>query len=85
MTEPGIYLVWSNEHRGWWRQGSFGYSADMRKAGRFSREEALDICWKAIPSAAHIGLISEITVRLADMEEFLSGRVVPAAIMSKQP
>jgi hypothetical protein len=81
MTEADTYLVWSNEHRGWWMQGGWGYSPDLRRAGRYSREHALDICREAMPTAAHIGLISEIPVRLADVEEFLSGQKVPAAIM----
>src|SRR6267142_2757170 len=34
----------------------------------------------AIPDAVHLGLISEIPVRLADVEEFLAGQVLPAVI-----
>lgn len=38
------YLVWSNEHRAWWRPNSRGYTIDMTKAGRYSREDAIKIC-----------------------------------------
>ncbi len=39
-----LYLVWSNEHRLWWRANSSGYTTDMRRAGRYTREEAISIC-----------------------------------------
>ena len=79
MTD--IYLIWSNEHRGWWRHGCRGYTPGLANAGRYSRIEALDICRGAIPTATYIGMISEIPVRLADVEEFLKGHTVPQAIM----
>lgn len=37
------YLVWSNEHRAWWRQGRCGYTRDVRNAGRYSKEDAIAI------------------------------------------
>lgn len=75
-----VYLVWSNEHIGWWRPGSRGYTRGLDLAGRYSRDEALHICRAAIPQAAHIGVISEIPVRLADVEEFLANQMIPRAI-----
>ncbi len=38
------YLVWSHEHSAWWRPNSLGYTTFMDKAGRYSREEAIEIC-----------------------------------------
>jgi hypothetical protein len=76
-----IYLVWSNEHQGWWRHGSSGYTRGLRNAGRYTRDAALQICREAIPTAAHIGLISEIPVRLSDVEEFLAGQIMPGVII----
>ncbi len=35
------YLIWSNEHRAWWRPGSQGYCRDVRKAGLYSKEKAV--------------------------------------------
>jgi hypothetical protein len=82
MTDKAdIYLVWSNEHRGWWRHGSHGYTPGLRDAGRYGRDQALEICRNAIPTAMHIGMISEIPVRLVDVEEFLKDQMVPAAIL----
>lgn len=37
------YLVWSNEHRCWWRPGSRGYTQKIESAGRFDRDEAIKI------------------------------------------
>jgi hypothetical protein len=37
------YLVWSNEHRAWWRPKSAGYTRDVRKAGRYDRQTAIEI------------------------------------------
>jgi hypothetical protein len=37
------YLVWSNEHRAWWRPNRAGYTRDVRAAGRYSRQHAVEI------------------------------------------
>lgn len=39
----GAYLVWSNEHRAWWRANSCGYTKQVSDAGRYSREQAIEI------------------------------------------
>jgi hypothetical protein len=80
MTEPQNYLVWSNEHRGWWK-GRFGYAAGLRGAGRFTRARALQICREAIRQAPHVGVISEIPVRADGVDEFLGDAMIPAGIM----
>lgn len=79
--DADVYVVWSNEHSGWWRAGARGYSRALPKAARYTREHALRICREAIPTAAHIGMISEIPVRLADLNAVLHDQLVPAAIM----
>lgn len=75
------YLVWSNEHDGWWKSGGWGYATGLADAGLFTREEALLICRNALPTAGHLGRISEIPVRLADVEEFIKGAIVPACVV----
>lgn len=42
-AEDGPYLVWSNQHRAWWRPYSAGYTTHVHAAGRYSREEAMSI------------------------------------------
>ena len=37
------YLVWSNQHRAWWRSNSCGYTRNVESAGRYSRDEAIQI------------------------------------------
>jgi len=75
------YMIWSNEHRGWWRVGSRGYSPGLSDAGMYSREAAIQICREAIPSAMHVGVVAEIPVRVADVREFLAGQVLPVSIV----
>lgn len=37
------FLVWSNEHGGWWIEGGLGYTLDISRAGRFTQAEATSI------------------------------------------
>jgi len=32
------YLIWSFEHRAWWKPDGFGYTLALEKAGRFTLE-----------------------------------------------
>jgi hypothetical protein len=41
------YLIWSNEHRAWWRPNKCGYTVHLAVAGRYSHDEALRICRNA--------------------------------------
>lgn len=82
-----VYLIWSNEHRGWWRPQRRGYTRDLAEAGRYDRDTALRICHGAILTAKDIGIISELPVRLDDVMNFLNewifgGGKVPAEITS---
>jgi hypothetical protein len=82
LTEKeDLYLIWSNEHRGWWGPNRRGYSPGLLGAGTYSRDAALDICRDAIPTASHVKRISEIPVRYADVTQFLEGQPLPAVIM----
>lgn len=37
----GDYLIWSNEHRAWWRPNAHGYTVHIEQAGRYTRDEAV--------------------------------------------
>lgn len=37
------WLIWSNEHRGWWAPDSHGYVSARTDAGRYDFDEALEI------------------------------------------
>lgn len=41
MTEK--WLIWSNEHKGWWRPNEMGYTGHKELAGRYTFEKALEI------------------------------------------
>jgi hypothetical protein len=41
------YLIWSNEHRGWWKGSLHGYTTRTDKAGQFSFEDASEIVQRA--------------------------------------
>jgi len=38
------YLIWSKEHHGYWKESRFGYVYSKAEAGRFSLEDATQIC-----------------------------------------
>ena len=42
--EPRDVLVWSNEHRSWWRPDRCGYTIHVEAAGRYTAKEAAEIC-----------------------------------------
>jgi hypothetical protein len=42
MTEKR-YVIWSEEHGGWWAGGSWGYTRSLRQAHRYSQEQAAAI------------------------------------------
>lgn len=43
------WLVWSNEHNAWWRPNARGYTLETTEAGRYTFDEARDICINARP------------------------------------
>lgn len=78
MAEQELYLVWSNEHRAWWGPAFRGYVPGLGAAGRYPRNVALGICRQALPTGDRL---AEIPVRLADLEEFMRGAVVPGSAL----
>lgn len=76
------YLIWSNEHRGWWGPNRCGYTG-LVGAGIYTRQDAIDICRDSIPSAMHCGVIAEIPVRRADLQEFMTGQMIPSQVMRR--
>jgi hypothetical protein len=41
------WLVWSNEHKAWWGPDGIGYTKIRKDAGRYTRNEAIEICKRA--------------------------------------
>ena len=53
------WVIWSEEHGGWWMHGSMGYTPSLREAGRFTEERARlieDTANRFLPS----GVINEV-------------------------
>lgn len=42
-----MWLIYSHEHKAWWRANRCGYTQRMDEAGRYTEEQAADICWIA--------------------------------------
>lgn len=36
----GAWVIWSEEHGGWWMAGSLGYTQSLRRAGRYTEKQA---------------------------------------------
>jgi hypothetical protein len=43
-ADKPVWLIWSNEHRAWWRAESCGYTVDIAEAGRYTLAQGLYIC-----------------------------------------
>lgn len=72
------YLIWSNEHRAWWRHASQGYTPHIASAGNYSRAEAISICKGALYGSREVP--NELPIRIDDavamgMGEFISKAV----------
>lgn len=47
MTDATEFLIWSHEHRAWWKPARWGYTGEIDKAGRYTPDDALSICENA--------------------------------------
>jgi len=61
------YLIWSNEKQAWWRPG--GHTIEIKKAGRYSRDDAIRLSIAA--SSIKDGIPEEMPIRAADMQAWL--------------
>lgn len=41
------FLIWSNQHKAYWRENACGYVRHRAEAGRYSLKEAENICQEA--------------------------------------
>lgn len=73
------YLVWSNEHRAWWRAESAGYASSILHAGLYSRAVAIDIADKSRNGWSVTERPDEIAVALADIPKAIRDAVIANA------
>lgn len=52
------FLIWSEEHGRWWKASRWGYTSQIREAGRYSEGEAASI----VNSANYGGRFHEIAI-----------------------
>jgi hypothetical protein len=72
------YLVFSQEHLAFWGLGRAGYTNDLMQAGRYSRQEAIEICRDALPGQWKPGApFPELPVREADIVAMLEKNTDP--------
>lgn len=60
-------VIWSNQHRAYWRDNSAGYTVHAAAAGIYSRAEALSICRGVRNGFDANRAPDEVPVRLADL------------------
>ena len=81
ITLNDVYLIWSNEHNGWWGPRECGYVSGLQGAGEYTRDEAILICRRALLSATHVKRIAEIPVRRQDVMDTLDkAEHIPKAV-----
>ncbi len=56
-----VYLLWSNKHSMWWRPNSLGYTEVEDEAGRYSRDEAINL----VARSADCGVLAQVTCMVA--------------------
>lgn len=72
------HLIWSNEHRGWWKPNSRGYTKDLLQAGLYSQEQARKITsdssywWKTEGSFV---ITEELPVCIADLPSNMQKKI----------
>jgi len=68
------YLIWSNQHRAWWKANSMGYAVDIIHAGIYSHAATMDICTGANIAYSGKKPPDELPVRIADLPAPIAAR-----------
>jgi hypothetical protein len=69
-ADASTYVIWSNEHRCWWGPDRCGYRAKLEDAGRYAREDAIDICIGARGGREYNHNPTEVPLLLKDASAF---------------
>jgi hypothetical protein len=68
MKAPKDHVIWSEEHKAWWRPHGSGYTDELRRAGRYTKDEAEKIVLNANMGAARF---NEMAFRLPPDFDFM--------------
>jgi hypothetical protein len=68
-----VYLVWSEEHGAWWRPARCGYTTSLKRAGRYTREDAVEISDSANGGGTFCEVPVEVTADMALLCQLRSG------------
>lgn len=59
--------IWSFEHTMWWKPNSQGYTSDIKEAGEYVLDKAIQICIHANIA----GKINEAIVPVGDVQDYI--------------
>lgn len=68
------YVIWSFEHDAWWRRAKWGYTQELAEAGRYPKDEAESIVFKA---NRHVKTPHEQAMLLSTAEVLVLYRQMP--------
>ena len=82
LAECRCWLIWSNEHEGWWGKRRCGYYTQVDSAGRYTLQEALDRCGYRSRTTGQPDelvqpspeLLAMLGIRLKQIKEVLPGQ-----------
>jgi len=56
-----LYVIWSFEHRAWWRPARAGYTEELAEAGRYNPVEAGEIVTGSI-LAEEVAIVEQVAL-----------------------
>lgn len=65
MSDPDarLFVIWSHEHRAWWRPARRGYTPVLAEAGRYSFDEAAAITVGHGPAGEEVAMLESEALR----------------------
>lgn len=73
-----VWLIWSNEHRAWWRANGQGYTATVADAGRYTLHEGKNICHEAGTMDMYPNATTQIPAEVLVISPEATGALSPA-------
>jgi len=61
-----LYYIWSHEHEAWWKPNRCGYTVKLAEAGKYTKEDAIDITFDNIPYGEEVAIPLDYALRVID-------------------